>query len=191
MHIEMEPGDKEDLAKGCVDFIGLSYYMSSVVGYLEKEELNGRGFAGSVDNPFLKYSDWGWAIDPDGLRYSLDPLYERYELPLFVVENGFGAYDKLSSHHTDYAVEDDYRIAYLKAHIEAVKQAVLEDYVDIIGYTVWGCIDVISFTTGEISKRYGFIYVDKQDDGSGTLERKKKKSFFWYQNVIRTNGEEL
>lgn len=189
--IQMEPGDAEALAEGCVDFISLSYYMSSVVSHLEKEDSGGRGFRGSVDNPYLRYSDWGWAVDPDGLRYSLNQLYERYELPVFIVENGFGAYDQLLEEPADYAVADDYRIDYLRAHIEAVKQAVLEDGVDVIGYTVWGCIDVVSFTTGELSKRYGFIYVDKQDDGSGTLERKKKKSFYWYQNVIRSNGEEL
>lgn len=191
VRIEMEPEDEKILAEGCVDFISLSYYMSAVVSHMESRDAGGRGFAGSVDNPYLKYSDWGWAIDPEGLRYSLNQLYERYELPIFIVENGFGAYDELLEEPKDYVVEDDYRIAYLKAHIEAVEQAVLEDCVKVIGYTVWGCIDVVSFTTGELSKRYGFIYVDKQDDGSGTLKRLKKKSFYWYQNVIRTNGKEI
>lgn len=191
IEIRMEAGDENVLAEGRVDFIGLSYYMSAVVSHMEKEDINGRGFSGSVDNPFLNYSDWGWAIDPDGLRYSLNQLYERYELPLFIVENGFGAYDKLLDEPGEYVVEDDYRIAYLKAHISAVKSAVLKDCVEVMGYTIWGCIDVVSFTTGELSKRYGLIYVDKQDDGSGTLERRKKKSFYWYANIIKTNGLEL
>lgn len=191
VQIEMAPGDEEALAEGTVDFISLSYYMSSVVSHMEQEDANGRGFAGSVDNPYLKYSDWGWAVDPDGLRYSLNQLYERYELPIFIVENGFGAYDKLIDDERGYVVEDDYRIAYLQEHIKAVKEAVLEDHVAVLGYTIWGCIDVISFTTGEVSKRYGMIYVDKEDDGKGTLERKKKKSFYWYQNLIRTDGREV
>lgn len=189
--LEVLPGDLEALAEGTVDFISLSYYMSAVVSHAEDKDASGRGFIGSVGNPYLKYSDWGWAIDPDGLRYSLNELYERYEKPIFIVENGFGSYDKLLENPCDYVVEDDYRIDYLRQHISAVKQAILEDNVAVMGYTVWGCIDVVSFTTGEMEKRYGFIYVDKHDDGTGTLERKKKKSFFWYQDVIRTQGENL
>lgn len=191
VRIMKEPGDDEALATGRVDFISLSYYMSSAVSHREKEDAAGRGFCGSVENPYVKQSDWGWAVDPDGLRYSLCQLYERYEVPLFVVENGFGAYDRLLDEPEAYVVADDYRIAYLKEHIRAVKDAVRKDGVSVMGYTVWGCIDVVSFTTGEMEKRYGMIYVDKHNDGSGTLERTKKKSFYWYKNVIRTNGEEL
>jgi beta-glucosidase/6-phospho-beta-glucosidase/beta-galactosidase len=141
-----------------------------------------------VQNPYLKASDWGWTIDPVGLRYALNMLYERYELPLFVVENGFGAFDKLEE---DKSCDDSYRIEYLSNHIAEMRKAVTLDGVDVLGYTAWGCIDVVSFTTGELAKRYGFIYVDLNDDGSGSRERYKKKSFAWYQNVIATNGEEL
>lgn len=130
----------------------------------------------------------GWQIDPVGLRYSLSVLYERYQKPLFIVENGFGAIDKVAA---DGMVHDDYRIAYLKAHIEQMKKAVFEDGVDLMGYTPWGCIDCVSFTTGEYSKRYGFIYVDKNDDGTGTMARSRKLSFDWYKKVIASNGEVL
>ena len=138
--------------------------------------------------PYVKASDWGWQIDPVGLRYALATLYERYEKPLFIVENGFGAIDKLQPDHT---CDDSYRIDYLRAHIEEMKKAVELDGVDLLGYTPWGCIDVVSFTTGELRKRYGFIYVDRNDDGSGTGNRYKKKSFDWYKQVIATNGEDL
>ena len=141
-----------------------------------------------MPNPYVKASDWGWQIDPVGLRYALATLYERYEKPLFIVENGFGAIDKLQSDHT---CDDSYRIDYLRAHIEEMKKAVELDGVDLLGYTPWGCIDVVSFTTGELRKRYGFIYVDRNDDGSGTGNRYKKKSFDWYKQVIATNGEDL
>ncbi len=140
-----------------------------------------------VKNPYLKASDWGWEIDPMGLRVILNKLYERYELPLFIVENGLGAYDKVEA---DGSVHDDYRIEYLRDHLKAMVEAI-EDGVDVIGYTSWGFIDLVSASTGEYSKRYGFIYVDKHDDGSGTLERSRKDSFFWYQDVIQTNGASL
>lgn len=135
-----------------------------------------------------KVSDWGWAIDPTGLRYALNSLYERYEIPLFIVENGFGAIDVKEA---DGTCNDDYRIAYLRAHIEAMEKAVNYDGVDLMGYTPWGCIDLVSFTTGEMKKRYGFIYVDKNNDGSGTLERSRKRSFDWYKKVIASNGNDL
>lgn len=186
----MEPGDEEILAKGKVDYLGFSYYMSNAVK-ADVEEKNA-GLSGgnthSVANPYVKASDWGWQIDPVGLRYSLATLYERYELPLFIVENGFGAIDELKQDHT---CDDSYRIDYLKAHIQEMKKAVELDGVDLIGYTPWGCIDVVSFTTGELRKRYGFIYVDLNDDGTGSGARYRKKSFAWYQHVIATNGEEL
>lgn len=142
---------------------------------------------GGVKNPFLRASDWGWEIDPIGLRISLNKLYDRYRVPLFVVENGLGAYDKVEE---DGSINDDYRIDYLREHIKAMGEAI-KDGVDLMGYTSWGCIDLVSASSGEFSKRYGFIYVDKHDDGSGTLDRKKKKSFFWYKDVIATNGEQL
>ena len=135
----------------------------------------------------MKTSDWGWQIDPKGLRYTLNEIYDRYQIPLMVVENGLGAYDKLEE---DGSIQDDYRIEYLRQHIEQMHEAVL-DGVDLMGYTPWGCIDLVSASTGEMAKRYGFIYVEKYDDGSGDLSRKKKKSFDWYRKVIETNGEDL
>lgn len=188
-HIHMEPDDKEILKAGIVDYIGLSYYMTNAVKAETEMTGNGLdGFPGSVDNPYVKKSDWGWQIDPIGLRYALNLLYERYQIPLFIVENGFGAIDKIE---IDGSINDDYRIDYLKAHIEEMKKAVALDGVELIGYTPWGCIDCISFTTGEMKKRYGFIYVDKDNNGKGTLERYKKKSFYWYKKVIESNGKQL
>ncbi len=146
------------------------------------------GFEGSVPNPHVKASDWGWQIDPVGLRYSLCELYERYQKPLFIVENGFGAYDKVEE---DGSINDDYRIDYLRAHVEEMMKAVTWDGVDLMGYTPWGCIDCVSFTTGQYSKRYGFIYVNKHDDGTGDMSRSRKKSFEWYKTVIASNGETL
>ena len=188
--IPMSVRAAETTAEGRVDYIGISYYMSNAVRAdvnRVNTDVNG-GNAHTVPNPYVKTSDWGWQIDPVGLRYTLNILYERYELPVFIVENGFGAIDHLNPDHT---CDDSYRIEYLKAHIREMKNAVELDGVDVIGYTPWGCIDVVSFTTGELKKRYGFIYVDLNDDGSGSGERYKKKSFEWYKNVIRTNGELL
>ena len=139
-------------------------------------------------NPYLKQTEWGWAIDPMGLRSSLDLLYDRYQIPLFVVENGLGAVDVLKE---DGTVDDSYRIDYMRAHIEAMKDAVEQDGVDLLGYTMWGPIDLISASTGEMKKRYGFIYVDRNNDGSGSLKRYRKDSFYWYKQVIASNGEEL
>ena len=187
---KMERGDEKILAEGTVDYIGFSYYMSNTVK-ADVNEVNA-GTAGgnrhSVKNPYVKVSDWGWAIDPIGLRYSLNVMYERYELPLFIVENGLGAFDKLND---DKTCDDSYRIDYLSAHIREMKKAVEYDGVVVMGYTPWGCIDVVSFTTGELAKRYGFIYVDLNDDGSGSGNRYKKKSFDWYKKVIETNGENI
>ena len=142
---------------------------------------------GGAKNPYLESSDWGWQIDPKGLRYTLNELYGRYRIPLMVVENGLGAYDKKEE---DGSIRDDYRIDYLRKHIEQMKEAV-GDGVELMGYTPWGCIDLVSASTGEMAKRYGFIYVEKYDDGTGDLSRRKKKSFEWYKKVIETNGEEL
>lgn len=186
--IQMENGDLETIKQYPVDFISFSYYMSRTEKKEKtaEEKAAGNIFSG-VKNPFLEASDWGWEIDPIGLRIALNQLYDRYRVPLFVVENGLGAYDNVEE---DGSINDDYRIDYLRKHIEAMGEAV-EDGVDLMGYTSWGCIDLVSASTGEMSKRYGFIYVDKQDDGSGTLERKKKKSFYWYKNVIASNGQNL
>lgn len=186
----MEPGDEDILARGTVDYLGFSYYMSNAVkADIHNAETTGDGGnEHSIRNPYVQASEWGWQIDPVGLRYSLAVLYERYELPLFIVENGFGAFDVLEADHT---CDDSYRIDYLRAHISEMKKAVDLYGVDLIGYTPWGCIDVVSFNTGELRKRYGFIYVDKNDDGSGSQKRYKKKSFAWYQQVIASNGEIL
>ncbi|HBN55205.1 MAG TPA: 6-phospho-beta-glucosidase [Lachnospiraceae bacterium] len=189
--IEMGPEDEKILAEGTVDYIGFSYYMSNVVNSQSFVDVSEKVEASSpytVENPYAKATEWGWTIDPEGLRYALNILYERYEKPLFIVENGFGAIDELKP---DKTCEDPARIAYLKAHIEELKKAVEEDGVELMGYTPWGCIDLVSFTTGELRKRYGFIYVDKNDDGTGSGKRYKKQSFDWYKKVIASNGEEL
>ena len=142
-----------------------------------------------MPNPTLAASEWGWQIDPKGLRYVLNQLWDKYQKPLFIVENGLGAADRLVEGKDGLlTVEDDYRIAYLNDHLVQVREAI-EDGVKIMGYTAWGCIDLVSASSAELKKRYGFIYVDRNDDGTGSLQRYKKKSFYWYQNVIRTNGE--
>ncbi len=187
-NIRMEDGDAQILREGTCAYLGFSYYMTNAV---KAEGGTGdaiSGFEGSVPNPHVKASDWGWQIDPVGLRYSLCELYERYQKPLFIVENGFGAYDKVEA---DGSINDDYRIDYLRAHIEEMIKAVTYDGVDLLGYTPWGCIDCVSFTTGQYSKRYGFIYVNKHDDGTGDMSRSRKKSFNWYKEVIASNGENL
>ncbi|MCB2300514.1 glycoside hydrolase family 1 protein [Clostridium tagluense] len=189
--IHREPGDKEIL-KNTVDFISFSYYMSSCATADPKKKKNSKGnIISGVANPYLEASQWGWQIDPQGLRYILNLFYDRYEKPLFIVENGLGAVDELiTDENGNKTVIDDYRIKYLNDHLLQVAEAI-EDGVDIMGYTSWGCIDLVSATTAELRKRYGFIYVDRNDDGTGTLERYKKKSFNWYKEVISTNGESL
>ncbi|WP_297988210.1 glycoside hydrolase family 1 protein [Anoxybacillus sp.] len=188
IELDVYDGDIELLKKYPVDFISFSYYMSRTVKKTKApEEMTSGNIIGGVKNPFLQASDWGWEIDPIGLRIALNELYDRYQKPLFVVENGLGAYDKIEE---DGSIHDDYRIEYLREHIRTMGEAI-EDGVELMGYTSWGCIDLVSASTGEMSKRYGYIYVDKHDDGSGTLERRRKKSFFWYKRVIETNGEEL
>ena len=189
--LDLTQEDLEVLKQGCVDYIGFSYYMTNVVDSTVTKDVSKSTDGSSehsVKNPYIKESDWGWAIDPEGLRYALNMFYERYEKPLFIVENGFGAIDVKEE---DGSCHDPYRIDYLRAHIEEMKKAVEEDGVDLMGYTPWGCIDCVSFTTGEMKKRYGFIYVDKDNEGNGTLKRSKKKSFDWYKKVIASNGEEL
>ena len=164
-----------------------SYYMTSAVTtHVNNDKVSGN-FAAGVRNEYLNYSEWGWANDPMGLRYFLEMMYSRYELPMMIVENGLGAVDKLEEGH---CVHDSYRIDYLRNHMKEMSLAI-ENGVNLIGYTTWGCIDVVSAGSGEMKKRYGFIYVDKNDDGSGTLERYRKDSFYWYKKVIATNGADL
>ncbi|MCD5001510.1 6-phospho-beta-glucosidase [Enterococcus saccharolyticus] len=191
-NLDIRDEDLEVLANGTVDYIGLSYYMSTVVKADAKQDNLGNitngGLPNGVDNPYIETSDWGWAIDPEGLRYGLNRLYDRYQLPLFIVENGFGAIDVLEEDHT---IHDQNRIEYLTKHIEAMKKAIDYDGVELLGYTPWGIIDLVSFTTGEMKKRYGMIYVDRDNEGNGSLERYKKDSFDWYKQVIESNGEKL
>ncbi len=186
--IEQEPGDAEILAAGTVDFYSFSYYKSSTVATDPSVPIApGNVFYDDAVNPYVPMSDWGWAIDPKGLRWLLNELYDRYQIPLMVVENGLGAIDTVEE---DGSIHDPYRIDYLRAHIEQMAEAI-DDGVDVRGYTMWGPIDLVSAGTGEMKKRYGFIYVDKHNDGSGTLARSRKDSFYWYQKVIASNGADL
>lgn len=187
---DITPEDLEIMEKGCVDYIGFSYYLSSVMSADPAVEKLGDDLATSpdaVENPYLEMTPWGWTIDPKGLRYVLNQYYDRYQLPLFIVENGFGYEDQIE----DGQIHDRNRIEYLGNHIREMVKAVDEDGVDLLGYTVWGCIDPVSFGTGEMRKRYGFIYVDKDDEGNGTYKRTPKDSFYWYRNVIASNGAEI
>lgn len=184
--LDITDTDLADLKSGPVDYIGFSYYMSFATKYTDHEDYNEE--YDLVENPYVKASEWGWQIDPVGLRYALNWFTDRYHLPLFIVENGLGAVDKLTA---DHQVHDDYRIKYMQDHITQMKKAVLDDGVDLMGYTPWGCIDLVSAGTGEMSKRYGFIYVDEDDYGNGSLERYRKDSFYWFKNVITTNGAQL
>lgn len=187
--IRMEPGDEEVL-KNTVDFISFSYYVSVCESSQVMEEGEGN-LIGGIPNPYLKASEWGWQIEPVGLRIVLNEFYDRYQKPLFIVENGLGAVDKLVKNEDgEWTVEDDYRIDYMRQHLIQVGKAI-EDGVDVMGYTSWGCIDLVSASTAELRKRYGFIYVDRNDDGSGSLERCRKKSFYWYKNIIKSNGDIL
>ncbi len=182
--------DREDL-KNTVDFVSFSYYMSTcATGDPARGERGEGNILGGVANPTLPSSEWGWQIDPTGLRVVLNQYWDRWQKPLFIVENGLGARDELVEVNGELTVEDDYRIDYLRQHLHAVREAI-EDGVNVLGYTTWGCIDMISASTAQMSKRYGFIYVDRNDDGTGTLARYRKKSFHWYREVIASNGAEL
>ncbi|XKM12815.1 glycoside hydrolase family 1 protein [Orbaceae bacterium ac157xtp] len=185
INLTITEDDKNSL-KQTIDFISFSYYMSCCAASGDIEKIKGN-ILDMIPNPHLKASDWGWQIDPVGLRILLNFLHERYQKPLFIVENGLGAVDKLEA---DGTVNDDYRINYLNDHLIQVAEAI-EDGVDVMGYTSWGPIDLVSASKAEVSKRYGFIYVDINQDGSGTLKRYKKKSFAWYKSVIATNGAVL
>ena len=185
------PGDDEILAAGTVDFVSFSYYSSRCISAdpeVLKENARGNAVVKSVKNPYLAASEWGWQIDPLGLRITLNMLYDRYQKPLFIVENGLGANDVVEP---DGSIHDSYRIDYMREHIKAMRDAVNLDGIPLMGYTCWGCIDLVSASTGEMKKRYGMIYVDKDNDGAGTLARSKKDSYYWYKKVIETNGEDL
>ncbi len=190
IQIQMEEGD-EEILKNSVDFISFSYYMSTC-GCADPNahpQTAGNIIPG-VANPYLRSSQWGWQIDPKGLRYLLNQFYDRYQKPLFIVENGLGARDELIEKDGVLTVEDDYRIEYMREHLLQVEEAI-EDGVEVMGYTSWGCIDLVSASTAQMSKRYGFIYVDRNDDGSGSMARYRKKSFYWYRDVIASNGASL
>ena len=180
--IKKEPGDDAILREGTVDYMSFSYYMSSIATHEKDGEEVGGNLLGSKKNPYLKASDWGWQIDPVGLRITMHKLYDRYQIPLFIVENGLGAKDVVEE---DGAIHDPYRIDYLRDHIKEMEQAIDE------GVELMGCIDLVSASTSQMSKRYGFIYVDLDDEGHGTLKRSKKDSFDWYKRVIATNGADL
>ena len=185
--VPMADGDDAILADGCVDMYTYSYYMTNCFSADPSVSQDGGNMVMGVPNPYLKKSDWGWAIDPDGLRWSLNEVWDRYQLPIMVVENGFGAIDERGE---DGKFHDSYRIDYFRAHIQAMNEAI-GDGVNLIAYTTWGCIDIVSAGTGEMKKRYGYIYVDKDNDGNGDLHREPKDSYFWYKRVIASNGDDL
>ncbi len=189
IRLDVTDEDREIL-KNTVDFISFSYYVSVCATADESKNIRGEGnLLGGVPNPTLKASEWGWQIDPRGLRYVLNQLWDKYRKPLFIVENGLGAADQLTEGADGtLTVEDDYRVQYLRDHLLQVREAVA-DGVEVMGYTAWGCIDLVSASSAELKKRYGFIYVDRNDDGTGTFNRYKKKSFYWYKKVIESNGE--
>ncbi|MGT2832937.1 glycoside hydrolase family 1 protein [Streptococcus halotolerans] len=184
-------GDEDILRNYTVDFMSFSYYMSSITRHPNNQTAEQKATAGNLilgeANPYLEASDWGWQIDPVGLRVTLNKLYDRYQIPLFIVENGLGALDQLEE---DGSVHDQYRIDYLEKHIKQMYEAI-EDGVELMGYTMWGCIDLVSASTSEMSKRYGFVYVDADDQGNGSFDRYRKDSFFWYQELIATQGQSI
>ncbi len=187
IELETLPEDFEVIRSNTADFISFSYYMTYVTkGGPDAKKLSGH-LVSKIKNPYIKLSDWGWPIDPIGLRITLNKLWDRYQIPLFVVENGLGAVDTLEADET---IHDPYRIEYMREHIRQMKEAVC-DGVELMGYTSWGCIDLISCGTSQMSKRYGMIYVDQDDEGKGSLKRIRKDSFFWYKRVIESNGEVL
>ena len=192
VQLHTQPEDDRTLQEGTVDFVSFSYYSSRCITVdkelMAAENAEGNAVSASVKNPYLKVSEWGWAIDPVGLRVTLNTIYDRYEKPMFIVENGLGAVDTVEP---DGSIHDSYRIDYLRAHIEEMEKAINEDGLPLMGYTTWGPIDLVSASTGEMKKRYGFIYVDKDNAGNGTLARSRKDSFYWYKKVIASDGEDL
>lgn len=187
IHLDIREEDDEILRNGKVDFVSFSYYMSYLASYESGKNKNSGNLVESEVNPYLEVSAWKWPVDPVGLRITLNTLYDRYQLPVFVLENGLGAVDEISE---DGKIHDDYRIEYLRRHIIEMKKAV-QDGVDLLGYTTWGPIDIVSQGTCQMKKRYGFIYVDMDDYGNGTYKRMKKDSFDWYRKVIKSNGESV
>ncbi|WP_136193098.1 glycoside hydrolase family 1 protein [Actinomyces procaprae] len=191
IELDITEADRRTLAEHTVDFVSFSYYMSSCETATQQREASGGNLMGGVVNPTLEVSQWGWAIDPRGLRTILNDYWDRWGKPLFIVENGLGARDELvTGPDGTPTVADDYRIDYMNDHLVQVREAIA-DGVQVIGYTSWGCIDCVSASTAQMSKRYGFIYVDRNDDGTGTLERYRKQSFGWYRDVIASNGASL
>lgn len=189
IHLHMEPEDERILRENTVDYISFSYYSSRLTSANpDAGKTTDGNVIKTLRNPYLKASEWGWQIDPIGLRITMCQLYDRYQKPLFIVENGLGAVDVLDDHGE---VQDDYRIEYLEAHIKAMIDAVVEDGVKLLGYTVWSSVDIVSASTGEMRKRYGLVYVDHDDEGNGSQKRTRKKSFYWYKKVIETNGRIL
>lgn len=187
IQIDWYPNYEAILKEGVVDFVSISYYHTAVISAEPSKAEPIGAFIRNLENPYNKLTDWGWGIDPTGLRIALNDMNDRYGLPIFIVENGLGAHDTLSDNHE---VHDDYRIAYLKAHVQAIKDAI-GDGCQVMGYTPWGCIDLVSCGDAQMSKRYGFVYVDADDEGKGTYNRYRKDSFYWYQKVIKSNGEIL
>ncbi|MEI3604062.1 family 1 glycosylhydrolase, partial [Oceanobacillus sp. SE10311] len=187
IYIKMGPEDRDILRKHTVDFVSFSYYMSLTESANEELKRTSANTITGAKNPYLPSTDWGWQIDPIGLKISLIELYDRYKKSLLIVENGMGAVDKVEN---DGSIHDDYRINYLREHFKQMKEAV-EEGVDLFGYLSWGPIDLISVSTNQMSKRYGYIYVDQDDEGNGTLNRSRKDSFYWYKKVIESNGEDL
>ena len=187
VEVKMEPGDVEILRENTVDFLSFSYYMSMISTDNKDFEVTSGNLLSGKKNPYLQTSDWGWQIDPKGLRISLNQMYDRYQLPLFIAENGIGANDVVGE---DGAVHDPYRIDYLREHVAQMGEAI-EDGVNLLGYTMWGIIDIVSCGTIEMNKRYGVIYVDRDETGRGTNKRLKKDSFAWYQHCIASNGADL
>lgn len=185
--LQITEEEKMIMKNGTIDFIGLNYYFSSVSAH-EESDNSDLSLFGGVSNPFLKKSEWGWIVDPVGFRYIMNYVYRRYGLPILVTENGLGALDELTDNNE---IHDDYRIEYLKQHIGQLKLAIEDDHVDCLGYLSWGPIDLVSATTGEMKKRYGYIYVNKNDVGTGDYSRYKKDSFFWYRELIKSNGSNL
>ena len=191
IHLDIKPEDLDVIYEGKVDFLSFSYYGTNCLTLQKYNEVQLGNLSKGVKNPYLEVTQWNWGIDAKGLRYTLNCFYDRYQVPMMIVENGIGASDTLvSDGNGSFTVEDDYRIDYLRRHIVEMKEAI-SDGVELIAYTPWTAIDLISLGTGEFKKRYGFIYVECNDEGEGSLNRYRKKSFYWYKRVIETNGEEL
>ena len=187
LKIEMLPEDKQILKEGTVDFYSMSYYMTNCIGTDPNQEITAGNLIYAMKNPYLKATEWGWQIDPLGLRWVLNHVYDRYQIPIMIVENGLGTEDIPDENGN---INDDYRIDYLSKHIDQMKESIL-DGVEVIAYTPWSALDLVSLSGGTLRKRYGFVYVDRNDQGEGTLMRTKKKSFYWYKDVIKSNGEIL